>query len=84
MISGWIDNKGYRRFVMKGGKKMREHRLVMEKHLGRKLDTDEVVHHRNGDRLDNRLENLELMPFSEHSKKHMPKRDLKTGRFICS
>jgi hypothetical protein len=51
-----------------------EHRLVMEQFLGRYLMPDEVIHHKNGNRLDNRLENLELLSSdSEHMKLHLPK-----------
>ena len=43
----------------------REHRLVMEEHLGRPLCAGEEVHHRNGDTADNQLSNLELWSTSQ-------------------
>lgn len=71
---GWkggksISRKGYVVLNVHNGKKF-EHRAVMEEYLGRPLAADEVVHHINGDKTDNRIENLQLMTNAEHTIMH--------------
>lgn len=58
-------HRGQRRSPVMG-----EHRRVMELHLGRQLGRFEVVHHRDHNKQNNALENLELMTLGEHSRLH--------------
>lgn len=55
-----IDSQGYVWVYVPGRGRMRQHHVVMEKVLGRPLEPWETVHHKNGNRADNRPENLEL------------------------
>ena len=59
-----------------------EHRRTVEKHIGRKLTYNEIVHHKNGLRNDNRLENLEILSRSEHAKLHA--RPKKMVSLVCA
>jgi len=75
-ISGRVANHGYFYVRVSGHPNVTstgyvyEHRFVMELHLGRFLHNGEVIHHKNKNRQDNRLQNLELTTKSEHAQHH--------------
>ncbi len=66
--SGCIAN-GYR-LVWVNGRQVYEHRHIMEQHLGRRLRTDEQVHHIDKNRSNNALENLEIRLLGAHQAEH--------------
>ena len=65
-----VDKLGYVTVNVDGRGRVREHRLVAEQILGRPLQPREQVHHRNGNRLDNKPENLVVLTDEEHARAH--------------
>ena len=78
----WLGNKGYiDGKVWRDGKciKIRQHRWVMEQHLGRPLLPSEELHHINEDKTDNQIENLEFKEHGRHTSDHSKTRRYKNG-----
>lgn len=78
----WVVNCPCHRDADKQGQ-VKKHRLLMEIHLGRYLKPKEVVHHIDGNGLNNDLSNLELLTHSEHARLHNIKRSPYKGSRKC-
>ncbi len=65
---------GYLEITRGPDKHRGQHRVEMEKILGRRLGRREVVHHKDHDRSNNAIENLEIMTLSQHARLHIMER----------
>ena len=80
--SWWINNRGYvegRIWINGRQVNVKKHRLIMELHINRPLLAEEDVHHINGIKTDNRIENLEIIMHADHTKHHNAYRTYKRG-----
>jgi HNH endonuclease len=67
----------------RAGKTLYDHRLVMEAKLGRKLSSDEHVHHKNEQKKDNAPENLEVKTPKDHGRHHFAKHPIEKTCAVC-
>ena len=80
MLTGYADRVGTRKTVRRGRTEYwmvktgagweYEHRVVVAERLGRALERDEIVHHKDGDGVNNEAENLDLLSPGEHTQEH--------------
>ena len=59
------------------------HRVIMENHLSRLLNENEIVHHKNHNKKDNRIENLEVMDAKQHAQLHRKEFLRKACELVC-
>jgi hypothetical protein len=65
-MGGWYSSHGYKYFNEKA-----EHRIVMENHLGRPLVRDEIIHHIDGNPINNDISNLTIISNGDHARGHL-------------
>ena len=59
------------------------HRVIVENHIGRLLRADEIVHHKDGNKFNNDISNLEVLSASQHATIHGLQRGAKYGVMRC-
>ena len=67
--AGWLQ-RGYQMICTPDGREMHEHRYRVEQQLGRQLLPHEYVHHKDGNKLNNELANLEVVDWATHTRDH--------------
>ncbi|KKN70066.1 hypothetical protein LCGC14_0435130 [marine sediment metagenome] len=71
--SGYICKVYGYKIITINGHQVREHRYLMEQHLGRPLTDSEETHHINGNKIDNRIKNMKILTKSKHTSLHHTK-----------
>ena len=83
-MGGYIRKDGYKTiWLTEFKKRVFEHRYVMEQFLNRTLNSNETIHHINHNRLDNSIENLEILSRSEHTSKYHRKKFINRTLAVC-
>lgn len=82
-VDGYVRLHIYDQGSNTNGRDVYEHRLVMEKHLGRKLDVTEIVHHLDLDKQNNKIENLMIVTRAEHFAIHKDERHKRKIQSAC-
>lgn len=78
----WVNPRGYEEGrIWRNGRviRIKRARWIMEQYLGRPLKPQEVVHHKNENKLDNRIENLEVIEHGKHTTLHSKGKHKKSG-----
>jgi hypothetical protein len=71
------------RLISVNGKKRRAHRVIMERQIGRSLEINEEVHHKNHNPLDNNIDNLELITREYHIELHKREKQIYPDNKNC-
>ena len=76
------ENQGYL-FFTHNYKRIYVHKYMMELYLGHTIPMGTIVHHKNGDKHDNRIENFELLTWAEHARTHYHEHQFDSKKQFC-